>query len=243
MATEMEGVLIAIYTAKAELAEKLHFFLRLWAEEMCVQCLFVDWDGETESWLNPIPSLLFTDYGSQETDRQGENERLNALPSTCAVVMLSNDQQQAIQAYQWHPVTCLAPGFSYRELSRMMDRCFRFWRQGLTWLDLPSRWDRMRLPICQIRYAEGKGRETILHCAGGDMVVNMPLSKIEVILPSPPFIRCQKGYIVHPGAVKKQVGGELIMKDNYAISITRSRQQEIRGWLMRWHAERGVGEP
>ena len=83
------------------------------------------------------------------------------------------------------------------------------------------------------------GRDTILHCTDGEIRVNLSLSKLEPELLSPPFIRCQKSFLVHPDAVESLTGGELHMKDRQVISISRSRKKEIQELLSRWWSDRG----
>lgn len=231
---QSEPVSIAVVTGEKAVEERLFRLLSLWAEAQCIRFQYSAWSERTDDWPEPCPSILFLDLETAQV-----SARLEQLPSSCAVVILSDDQNQAIQAYHWHPVARLAPGFHYGDLCRTMDRCFRFWRQGLGWLDLPFRWDRVRIPLSQIRYAEGRGRDTILHCTGGEICVSVPLSKLESELPSPPFFRCQKSFIVHPDAVEKLTGGELIMKDRLAVAVSRSRKKEIQLLLDRWTSCRG----
>ncbi len=229
-----EPVLITVGVGSGALAEALHRKLRLWSEALCVNCVVTDWDRGTPP--PPVPSVLFL-----EPEETGRPEWLGSLPPTCAVMILSGDERQAIQAYQWHPVSCMEPDMSYRKLCDALDRCFLSWRQGLAWLDLPFRWDRVRVPLCQIRYAEGRGRDTILHCTGGLIRVSVPLSRLEEELPAPPFLRCQKSFIIHPDGVEKQADGELIMKDRQAVSVSRDRKKTVRLLLERWRSERGEG--
>ena len=143
--------------------------LSLWAEARCVRIRFLSWQGTDTRRPDPAPSLLFLYLQSGDGGPNQAPAWLEEVLSSCAVVILSEDQLQAIQAYQWHPAACLSIGFSYDDLYQAMDRCFRYWRQGLEWLDLPCQWERVRVPLSQLHYAEGQGRDTILHCAGGEM--------------------------------------------------------------------------
>ena len=238
---QVEPVSIAVITREKTVEEGLCRLLSLWSEAMCIRFRYSVWSGKADERAGPCPSILFLDLQTEADGMPREPVWLEELPPTCAVVILSDDQRQAIQAYHWHPVACLAPDFTYGELSRTMDRCFRFWRHGMEWLDLPFRWDRVRVPLSQIRYAEGRGRDTILHCTGGEIRVNVPLSKLEPELPAPPFFRCQKSFIVHPDAVEKLAGGELIMKDRLSVAVSRDRKKEIQQLLDRWTAGRGQG--
>ena len=235
---QIEPVSIAVVTRKESAKERLHRLLSLWGDALCISFEYTAWSGTEECLPGPCPSILFLDLPSKKDGQTRRAAWLEEISSSCAVIILSDDQRQAIQAYQWHPVSCLSPGFTYGELCRTMDRCFRFWRQGMGWLDLPSQWDRVRIPLTQIYYAEGKGRDTILHCTGGEIRVSVPLSKLEPELPSPPFFRCQKSFVVHPDAVEKFTGGELIMKDRLAVTISRNRKKEVQLLLEEWTSSR-----
>ena len=228
----------AVFTREAAVEERVRRMLSLWSEALCLRCQLAVWSPGEEGPV-PSPSVLFLDLRSGDGLLAEEPPWLKELPPGCAIVILSDDQRQAIRAYQWHPAACLSPRFTYEELCRTMDRCFRAWRHGLAWLDLPFRWERVRVPVSQIRYAEGMGRDTILHCTGGQIRVNVPLSKLEPELPSPPFFRCHKSFLIHPDAVEKMTGWELIMKDRLAVSIARNRKKEVQRLLEEWMGNRG----
>lgn len=215
--------------------------LSLWAEARCVRFHFQPWQEADACRPDPVPSILFLYLRRGDSSLIQAPAWLEGVLSSCAVVILSEDQIQAIQAYQWHPSACLSTGYSYDELCQAMDRCFRYWRQGLAWLDMPFQWDRVRVPLSQVHYAEGQGRDTILHCTGGEIRVSVPLSKLEAELPAPPFIRCQKSFIVHPDAVEHMGGNDLIMKDRMAITVSRNRKKEVRQLLEQWRRDRGNG--
>ena len=236
---EAEAVVIAVITRDGSVAERARHMLSLWSKALCVNYLLIDWNGKDAWFPDPSPDVLFLDLQGEDGDLSREPDWLADLPSACALVILSDDQRQAIQAYQWHPAACLAPDYSYDALCRTMDRCFCFWRQGLEWIDLPCQWDRVRIPLSRIQYAESMGRDTILHCTDGEIRVNLPLSKLEPELLSPPFIRCQKSFLIHPDAVDALAGGELYMKDRQILSISRNRRKEVHDLLVQWWSDRG----
>ncbi len=233
-----EPVSIAVITREDAVKERLYRLISLWGEALCISYVCMAWTGTEASLPGPCPSIVFLDLASEDRGQIQGAAWLEEIAPSCALIILSDDQRQAIQAYQWHPVSCLSPGFSYGELCRTMDRCFRFWRQGMEWLDLPSQWDRVRIPLTQIHYAEGRGRDTILHCTGGEIRVSIPLCTLEPELPSPPFFRCQKSFVVHPDAVGEMIGGELIMKDRLAVSVSRNRKKDVQQLLEEWTLSR-----
>lgn len=187
------------------------------------------------------PDVLFLDVDSAGPL---EPERPEALART-AIVVLSASPERAIQAHRWHAAAFLPPDAAPARVRRAMDSCFAAWRGGLQWLSLPTRRDTVRLPLCQLRYAEASGHETKLCCAGGWVQVNAPIKKLEETLPSPPFFRCQKAFVVHLSSIADFSAGQLTMKgDGRRISVSRQQVAPLRQALKRWREEgKGCASP
>lgn len=116
-----------------------------------------------------------------------------------------------------------------------MDRCFRYWRNGLQWLEVPFRRDWVRLPLCQLRCAEADGRETVLHCSSGCLRCSISLGKLADQLPQPPFFQCQRSFIIHLGAVERLVDGSVVLSGTRTlISIGRKQLPQLQGLLEDW---------
>ena len=204
-----------------------------WAEEACVELALC----QTTAWMGPPKEggILFWDADSAPVLVP---ELLEDLPNT-ALVLLSANKQTAIDAYRYHPAAFLRPDAGYKAVRRVMDQCFPFWRQGLKWLDLPFRRERVRLPLCQLHCAEADGRETLLYCAGGQMRASFPLGKLWEELPSPPFIRCQRGFLVHLGAVQDMAGGTIVLKDDHReVAVSRQLVKDVQQALLLWRSAR-----
>ena len=72
------------------------------------------------------------------------------------------------------------------------------------------------------------------------MRASYPLGKLGDALPSPPFFRCQRGFLVHLGAVEAMSGGALVLKDDHrTIPVSRQQIKEIQQALHQWQAARG----
>lgn len=165
-------------------------------------------------------------------------ERPETLSHT-AIIVISARPERAIQAHRWHAVAFLPPDASPAQVRRAMDSCFAAWRGGIQWLSLPTRRDRIRLPLCQLQYAEASGHETRLYyCTGGCVQVSLPIKKLEEMLPSPPFFRCQKAFVVHLSSIAAFSGGQLTMNgDERQISVSRQQIAPLRQALKRWRGE------
>lgn len=224
---------VLVWTRNLGLRDHLFHTLSNWAQETCVD-LSLQHQAPFSSGA-PAGGILFLDADSLD---ELQPEQLDQIQNM-ALVVVSASKQTAIRAYRWHPAAFLAPNAGYRCVRQAMNRCFHFWRQGLKWLDLPYRRNRVRIPLCQLRCVEADGRATILHCAGRQMRANYPLGKLCAQLPSPPFLRCQRGFLVHLGAVKRMAGGTLILEgDRQTISVSRRQVKDVHQTLLSWHALR-----
>ena len=214
---------VAVWTTNLKLWNHLRQILTNWSQGACVSLHLDHWDCLPDQW-SAFSGILFLDADSVDHTQMAD---LVQAPQI-ALIIVSADHQLAIQAYRWHPVTFLPPSAGFQAVRRAMDLCFPFWRQGLQWLDLPFHRDRIRLPLCQLYCAEADGRETILYCTGGQMRASFPLGKLWELLPSPPFLRCQRGFLVHLGAVAEMTGGNLILRyDSRVIPVSRKQIKEI----------------
>lgn len=229
----MEGkypVQIVLCTQNQALGECFSAMISHWAVEQCVD-VELHIAGTIPS---TGPDILVLDVDGSAFP---EPERPEALAGT-AIMVLSDSPERAIEAHRWHAAAFLPPQVSAEQLRRAMDSCFSAWRGGLQWLQLPTRRDRVSLPLCQLRYAEASGHETSLYCAGGCIQVSIPIKKLEAELPSPPFFRCQKAFLVHLSSIADFSAGQLTMKgDGRQISVGRQQIALLRQALKRWREE------
>lgn len=231
--TETSQVPALVWTRNQSLRDHLFQMLSSWVEEACVDLSL----QHREPFAGGADSggILFLDTEGLENLHPEDLEQCQHT----ALVVVSADKQTAIQAFRWHPAAFLKPSAGYRAVRQAMDQCFPFWRHGLRWLDLPFRRDRVRIPLCQLRCVEAEGRESVLYCAGGQMRASYPLGKLEDALPSPPFFRCQRGFLVHLGAVEAMSGGTLILRgDHRPIPVSRQQIKDIQQALLQWQAAR-----
>ena len=155
----MEELKILICSQNDAVCARAERYLALWRETFCVRCAAerLDWEA--------LPAregaICFLDLTGAAANG---NEPRNA-----ATVVIAANDAQAIESYRHHPAAFLPDGFGYAEFCEAMGKCYPFWRQHLQWLELSFHRRPVRLPLCQLRYAEADGRETVLHCDGVTM--------------------------------------------------------------------------
>lgn len=148
--------------------------------------------------------------------------------------MISDDESQAISAYQYHPDAFLKSGFRAADFRAAMERCFPAWREAMRWLTLS---DRRELPMGGIQYIEASGHESAAHCSNAVFTLSAPMGKLLEQLPNPPFFRCQRSFIVHLSAVRMAPDGNLIAgRERRVIPVSRKLADAVRDAWERWNA-------
>ena len=238
------GIKFTICVANRQESEQIAAFLQAWAEENCIDIHTIEAAQDSVCPLETVAGdgwILLTDSTvlQQKTlgilaDIQRENENFGIL-------LISDSQDFAIDGYQCHPDALIEKPICWEKICAALDRCFRCWKKGQQWLTLPFQHRRVRVPLGQIHYVEAVGRNSILYCTGGAIQVNCSLGILMEHLPQPPFLRCQKGFAVHLGAIQKIVGGELVMKEGQIISTARGKLRQIRESYQAYQRQRGEG--
>ena len=239
-----KGIRFAVFAAEKQTAEQVCKLLHAWSEEICVQIAIDAGDAAVlpDAEQAARYMLLFVDSSGLNADALAQLQTLRTADPECGLVLLADDDRAAIDVYPCHPNALVPKPVTYNGLEAAMERCSSYWQRGLGWLDLPLQHRRVRLPLYQLNYAEAAGRHTILYRAGGLLQVNCSLSALEKQLPHPPFLRCQKSFLVHLGAIRRLTGGELIMCNDRVITVARSRLRQVQGELSEYRCKRGMQE-
>lgn len=226
----MEEMKVLICSQNEDFCRQVEHDLALWQEELCISC-----ETERLGW----EALAQHEGTVCFLDLQDAASYIHATQDT-ATIAVASDDAQAIESYRHHPTAFLRADFSYAEFREAMSRCYPFWRQYLQWLELSFHRQPVRLPLCQLDYAEADGRETLLNCAGTEMRASASLGKIEEQLPSSLFLRCQKSFLVNIASIRELSGGCVIMTDGRSIPMARARLSELTNAVAAWNAARGT---
>ena len=81
------------------------------------------------------------------------------------------------------------------------------------------------IPIREIFYIESRGHTVEIHSRGEPIVIYEKLDSVMQRLP-PGFFRCHKSYIVNLHQIRRFQTGEVILKNNEAVPVSRSRYAE-----------------
>jgi len=221
---------MGVCTPDGAVCQRLIRLAELWGQEMCIR---LDACQAPDGGLGEADLLLF-EAGEREAavEQWAAGRRMAGhLP---ALIALVGNSRQAIASYRCHPNALLQRETDYAGLAAALDRCFPAWSPGMIWLDLLYQRERVRVPLCQVQYVEAQGRNTLLQCAGGMIEVNKPIGQLAELMPQPPFLRCQKSFLVRMSAVAQIQNGMLVMSGGQEISVSRKQIQEVRQKVELW---------
>lgn len=223
---------LGVCTPDGNVRQRLLRLSELWGQEMCIELdVYQAQDG-----LLGDADLLFFEAGEREADVEHWAAERRGAGHFPALIALVENSRQAIASYRCHPTALLQRETGYAGLAAALDRCFPVWSRGMVWLDLPYQRERVRMPLCQVQYVEAQGRNTRLQCTGGAVEVNKPLGQLAEMLPQPPFLRCQKSFLVRLSAVAQMQNGMLIMSNGQEIPVSRKQMQEVREKVGLWNS-------
>ena len=200
-----------IHMSTPEEAESLARMLRLWSWSTCANM-------ETELWSPGAsgPAIVIWDLDS------GLPPAGMASSDSTALLVCSSRAQAAIDSYSLHPDGFLQKPIQHRELFTALRRCARLWWDSLERLEILSDRLRVRLPLCDLIWAEGARRGCLVHSSHECISNRESLSALEARLPKELFFRCQRSFLINLTHVQTLDSQGLHMSDGAVIPLSRN---------------------
>lgn len=195
--------------------------LELWSKYVCVAVeltLAEHWDD-----LQPGSgqSILFLDADRMDASLGAETME-NVRAAYSALFVCAKDSRRAIDLYRLRPTSVLNRSLSAAALDQAMSRCVPLWQSGMRKLELTENRSRLKLPMCNILWAEAKGRSSMLHCLCRDVQIGESMGELMDQLPPDVFIRCQRSYLVNLHHVRSTDGKFVCMTNGETVPVGRS---------------------
>ena len=149
-----------IHMSTSEEAGSLARMLRLWTWSTCA-------DMETELWSPGAsgPAIVIWDLDA------GLPPSGMVSSASTALLACSSRTQAAIDSYSLHPDGFLQKPIQQKDLFTVLRRCARLWWDSLERLEILSDRLRVRLPLCDLIWAEGARRGCLVH-SSQECIVN-----------------------------------------------------------------------
>lgn len=202
--------------------------LESWSKFICVNtelAVFESWEG-LPARSPEDHGLLILDADPLETTRDLK-ELETVREAYGALLVCSRDSRKAIALYRLRPTAFLGKPLSAALLDKAMSRCVSLWQTDLQNLELTENRSRLKMPMCDILWAEAQGRSCMLHCLCRDVQVGESMNELMAKLPGEVFIRCQRSYLVNLHHVKAIDGKCVYMTNGDVVSMGRNTRLEV----------------
>ena len=193
-----------IHMSTSEEAGSLARMLRLWTWSTCA-------DMETELWSPGAsgPAIVIWDLDA------GLPPSGMVSSASTALLVCSFRPQAAIDSYSLHPDGFLQKPVRQSALFTALRRCAKLWWDSLERLEILSDRLRVRLPLCDLIWAEGARRGCLVHSSQECIVNCETLSSLEARLPQGAVfpLPAQLSDQSHPRPASGQPGASHVGRD------------------------------
>ena len=220
----------AVVSASEPLTKELRALLLFWARSECVQ-LSVETADRLPTGEKQDAELVFLDMDSMELP---ERERLEL---SGGLIVISRDAGRAIRSYRWHPAAFLKPDFDMRRLEEAMSACEKNWQRGRLCLEAPYRRRTFRLPLGRVRYVEAAAHYCLFDQGKQTLRFRFSIDELERLLPSPPFVRCHRSFLVRVDAVEGLSYTAVTLRGGTSLPLGRTYIKSLRAALAAWQRE------
>lgn len=224
---KQDAVLFGLCSPDRVFSDDLAKALRIWSETVCADVAFCVW-SDCASFLTGGQTsecaVLFLDADGGEPLSPAA---LRESPWRGALMLCSASAHSAIDSYAFHPDGFVAKPVTAAALERPLARCFFRWQNALRRLEVFSERTRLRIPICDLIWAEASGRSCILHIPQGAFPAGVSLMELTGLLPGESFLRCQKSFLINLHRVRSADGKTFRMSDGGSVPIGRDCRSAV----------------
>ena len=221
-------VRVSVCTASDEMAERLLSMLRSWASAECV-VLSAERTESVSFREDGGAQLLILDMDSAVLP-----EVMPQRPTNVGLIVISGDAGRVLRSYRWHPSAFLKPDFDMARLSNALAACEKYLQYGRLGLESPYRRRAFRLPLGRIRYIEAAAHYCMFNQGKASIRMRFSIDEVEKLLPSPPFIRCHRSYIVNLGLVTDMTYTAVKLRGEVSLPVGRTYSALLRMALQAW---------
>ena len=226
----VEAVRAVVCSASEALSGRLQSMLLRWACRACV-ALTVELT-EDPALPGGDAQLLILDMDSVELPERAQLENRRT-----GLIVISRDAGRAIHSYRWHPAAFLKPDFDMRRLEEAMSACEKNWQRGRLCLEAPYRRRTFRLPLGRVRYVEAAAHYCLFDQGKQTLRFRFSIDELERLLPSPPFVRCHRSFLVRVDAVEGLSYTAVTLRGGTSLPLGRTYIKSLRAALAAWQGE------
>ena len=147
----------------------------------------------------------------------------------CEIIFSSKTTEFAVEGYKINLAFYLLQPFSYNEFVFALNKCLKNFMYNLKYITVNSNWQKIKIAINQIQFAEKLGRNVIIKTTNETISTRCTFKDfLKKFQNNDNFINCVKGALVNLNWVDSVESQNFLMKTGDRISIRRKDRKKIK---------------
>lgn len=202
-----------------------------------IRCAISTYSNGTDL-LNTISSgtkfaILLLDVLMEELDGMELAAKLREQGNHTAIIFISCNRELALRGYEVEAVRYLAKPLNREKLREALLHCCRT-QTSQKELLLPTHGGKIKIRPSDIIFAETWNRGVMLHLKNDKKECNIKISELSSMLAEQQFVFCHRTILVNLSFVRSIRRCELELESGKVLPISKYRQREVKGRLMRY---------
>ena len=171
--------------------------------------------------------LVFMDIKMPHLNGMDAAKRLREIDQTVALIFITNMMQYAVKGYEVNALDFIVKPVKYFDFEMKMNKAIEYIqkKQDDT-ITIDSNNIKIVIRLSDLLYIEVLNHTLIYHTKKGDYATYGQLFKMEEILKTKNFVRCNNCYLINLRHVD-EVHPDFLMVGNHEIQISRRKKKEF----------------
>ncbi|MFV0528801.1 MAG: LytR/AlgR family response regulator transcription factor [Lachnospiraceae bacterium] len=160
-------------------------------------------------------------------------QQLRAQDNDCIIIFTTSSREHTFESYQVQALQYLLKPTRQEDVNRALQQAIKLSTPGQEpYCVVLSNKKELSIALRQIMYVDIYNRTCTIHTTAGEISTYTSMDALEKMLPSPPFLRCHRAYIVNLNYVE-ELTQDFIMKNGDIVYIRQRDYRKVRDTYMR----------
>lgn len=184
-------------------------------------------------------AVIFLDVEMPHMDGITTAKRIRAIDEFVPIIFLTSYSQYAINGYEVNALDYVMKPLTYFVFETKLKKALKYVQRRVDAdVIIMTRQEVVRLPICDIMYANSEGNDTVYHTQNDTYRERMPMRETALKFKGPNIAACSSGCLVNLAFVTKIVKDTAYLGDIF-LPISRGKRKEFMNRYISFLSEGG----